>query len=1156
MKRPTIKARCGFLKTVRLGLLCPCVALALVLPALAQSEIGLVGHWKLDEGVAGGIVADATASSLHGQPAGFDAATAAANRVPGKIGRAVRFSSAGSIQLDKHAPALGKLTDFTVSMWIQYDGGGSRMLFTFSDGTLNHRIQVEVHNGALGFGWQDGGAWQNVMTAPLTWEPGRWYHVVFVNNNKTGKSILRSDDLVWQTHANTLSPAGLKSPVKRVAIGSLNGGYPHNGCIDDVRLFGSALPLADQLALYEASKGTPDDPQWVTAKTAMIERQRRVEMARRARKLFFTEEAPHLTKQELQQKTEWIFQTEEDDLSTRTDKEIAWTREMIERLQKRGDAPDLSDQLAALKKIEQGASAADEAIDAAGVRKLYFDIRALKRSVMLQSPEIDFSGIACVDAPYPYRSLDTHGTYQQTEWVHESRFRSEMCASHGAKLLVLEDFANTPTPRKVAPTADFGRAAAMFSFDLSFDGTKALFCMKPEDEKAYHLYEVGLDGNNLRQITSGGYSDIDPIYLPGGRYVFLSTRAETYAQCGMWARSYIQTRCDASGKNIHILTPGTEPEYSPSLFADGRVLSTRWEYNDKSPMHIQSLWTMRPDGTGAATFWGNQSERPDHLGEARQIPGTTKVMFTGFGHHDVWVGCIGVVDPNEGLNFPDGLWKVTQEMHWPEVGDGPVPTPGLTEQYHTSGKYAAYKTPYPLSEELFLVSARTGGIWVGGMRSGHDPTIGKFKLFLMDIYGNRELIYQGDNNVLYAQPVRSRKSPPTLLDRADMVGSEKDNPTIRPGVFFSSNIFENAPPETREHGKYLRVVESMPKNYSVGIVHSGGKPFGSEGPNTAWGVWGDRFLAGKTPTPTTDLTWGDASVVQGPVTSVTGPLAVKQVHGTVPIHEDGSVNFNVPPCRMLYFQVLDDHYRAVHTMRSWVSARPGESRGCTGCHEAHKSTPAARPIMAKWVPDTIEPPPWGVHSLSYVRDVQPVFDRACAKCHQGDGEAVARLDLTLRPDASKTGSSMGGVQRWGGIFPEPYLTLALGENHQGFRGTPTVPASRNYVALPTGFIPRYDTIPPLTYLSPKSRLITQAMDKSRCGKNISPEDLRMLIAWVDLWAMFRSDEELREIEDAPSDWFPLWTFPPKTKSAPRVRTEYSQDEYTRPEDRLSKNKKH
>jgi hypothetical protein len=201
----------------------------------------------------------------------------------------------------------------------------------------------------------------------------------------------------------------------------------------------------------------------------------------------------------------------------------------------------------------------------------------------------------------------------------------------------------------------------------------------------------------------------------------------------------------------------------------------------------------------------------------------------------------------------------------------------------------------------------------------------------------------------------------------------------------------------------------------------------------------------------------------------------------------------------------------------------------------------------------MEPPPWGVRSLSYVTDVQPIFDRACAECHQGKGRAVAQLDLTLRPDDSPTKSGMGGVQRFGGVFPEPYLTLTLGKDNHHIRGTPRVPASRTYVGVPTTPATRYDTLPPLTYLSPQSKLIAEAMDRNRCGKDLLAEDLRMLIAWVDLWAMYRSDEDVREIEDAPSDWFPLWTYPPKTKTAPRVRTEYCQDEYTRPEDRLAKN---
>jgi hypothetical protein len=1105
-------------------------------PKRSRGDNRLIGYWKLDEVGPGSLVADVSANQWHGRCDRSKPEACA----PGKLGTAFRFPAAGTVSLDRHAAALGRLGDFTLSLWIQYSGGASRQMFSLSDGTLNHRIQVEVHNECLQFGWQDGGAFSAFGIERLAWKPGTWYHVVFVNDSRSGKTILRSNDLAWKGHPNTLSPAGLKSPTKRVEIGSLNGQYAFNGSIDEVRLFDTALPLSDQLALYESLRGTPADPQWQAAKTALVER----ETSRRNHGFYarLVREDARLSVSERQRKLDWLFQAEEDGLASCTTKELAWTREMIQRLQGRGAAIDLTQELAELRRLETRPATPD----AAAMLTRYFDIRTLKRRVMFKSPEVDFSSVICVDAPYTRRSQDTHGTPHQDEWVHESRFRSEMCASHGAKLLVLENVAGAAAPRQIAPPEGFGRPVAMFSFDLSFDARRAVFCMKPEDEKGYHLYEIGLDAKNFRQITSGGYSDIDPIYLPGDRYLFLSTRAEVYAQCGMWARSHILTRCDADGSNVYILSPATEPEYSPSLLEDGQVLFTRWEYVDKFANRIQSLWTMRPDGTGTAVFWGNQSEYPDHLGEARQVPGSAKVMFTGFGHHDVWAGCIGTVDPRQGRNFPHGIWKVTQDRPWPEVGDGPVPTPGATPHFHASGRYAAYKTPYPLSEELFLVSARSGDMGPGFMHSAHDPTIGKFKLYLMDIYGNRELVHEGDHNVLYAQPIRARKVPTRLPDLADMPGAERNSPKVRPGLFFSKNIFAGAPAEVRGQGKYLRVIETLPKNYSIGIVSSGGKPFGSPGPDTAWGAWGERFLPGKRPTPTTDISWGDSAIFSGPATSLSGPLAVKQEHGTVPIHEDGSVCFQAPPCRMLYFQVLDQGHRAIHTMRSWVSVRPGEQRGCVGCHEMHNATYANQPAAVEREPDAIQPPPWGLRSLSYVKDIQPIFDRACAECHSGNGQAVKTLDLTLRPDQQ-------GAHRWGGVFCEPYLTLLLGKDHGRIDGAcPGYAAERGYVAVPSTITTRYDTLPPFTCLSPKSRLVREAMDKGRCGKRLAPEDLRMLISWVDLWAMYRSDEDLRAIEDPPAEWFPLWTYAPRTKSAPRVRTEYAQDEFQRPEDRLVK----
>jgi len=113
--------------------------------------------------------------------------------------------------------------------------------------------------------------------------------------------------------------------------------------------------------------------------------------------------------------------------------------------------------------------------------------------------------------------------------------------------------------------------------------------------------------------------------------------------------------------------------------------------------------------------------------EARPIPGSHRVMFAGHGHHQVYWGSIGIVDPKEGFNYPHGLTKVTWDVPWCEVGNGPAEKQE-TASYHTAGAYRGYKAPYPLSEEVFLVSAR------------HSGRGSKFMIFLMDVYGNREVI--------------------------------------------------------------------------------------------------------------------------------------------------------------------------------------------------------------------------------------------------------------------------------------------------------------------------------------------------------------------------------------------------------------------------------
>ena len=76
---------------------------------------------------------------------------------------------------------------------------------------------------------------------------------------------------------------------------------------------------------------------------------------------------------------------------------------------------------------------------------------------------------------------------------------------------------------------------------------------------------------------------------------------------------------------------------------------------------------------------------------------------------------------------------------------------------------------------------------------------------------------------------------------------------------------------------------------------------------------------------------------------------IKRMLGTVPVEEDGSVIFKIPANTPVSIQPLDKDGVAVQWMRSWLTGQPGEIVSCV--------------------------------------EVQPILDRACIACHNGEGKA-------------------------------------------------------------------------------------------------------------------------------------------------------------------------
>ena len=366
--------------------------------------------------------------------------------------------------------------------------------------------------------------------------------------------------------------------------------------------------------------------------------------------------------------------------------------------------------------------------------------------------------------------------------------------------------------------------------------------------------------------------------------------------------------------------------------------------------------------------------------------------------------------------------------------------------------YMAFQTPFPISKDLMLVSARRGE----HPQTTRDAELGWFHLYLMDYDGNMELLYQGAYNILHAQPVRSRAKPPVLPSPVRWPG-KMASADQRPddGFFYNSDVYEGT---TIPRGmvKFLRVLEIESQTYCDGVRSTGREAdlYRKQGAFPQFGLFGET------------------------VTSFLMDDATKRILGTVPVQEDGSVYFKAPPVRALYFQLLDGSGRCLHTMRSFTHVMPGETRSCVGCHETRGVAPEQKPSLVNLpAPSEISPPPWGDETVSFPRFVQPILDKHCVRCH-GVEKTEAEIDLTHRTE-------QGTLLSW------PYVTLVFGKNPKTVADLPKTSIAGPifpYHTYPNSEVkyPTQDTVvPPLTAMSYRSRLV----DLATSGKHYDVQRL-------------------------------------------------------------------
>jgi hypothetical protein len=518
---------------------------------------------------------------------------------------------------------------------------------------------------------------------------------------------------------------------------------------------------------------------------------------------------------------------------------------------------------------------------------------------------------------------------------------------------------------------------------VNYDGDRIIFSWRKGGTENYHLYEINVDGTNLKQLTDGEYDDIEPTYLPDDSIIFCSSRCKRWVNCWL-TQVAVLYRCDADGKNVRQLSSNNEHENTPWPLPDGRILYQRWEYTDRSQVHYHHLWTINPDGTSQMTYYGNL-----HPGivmiDAKPIPDSNKILSIfspGHGQRE-HAGAITVITPKTGPDDQGSAKRISKANN--------------------------YRDPWAFSGDTFMAAQGT-------------------KILLMNEKGREQEIYRLPDElqkkgvqIHEPRPVRKRKRERMIPDR---IIAKEDT-----GTLILSNVYEGRNMAGVKKGsiKKLLVLETLPKpiNYTGGMD---------------------------------PLSYG-------------GTFTLERILGTVPVEADGSASMELPADRGLFFVALDADGRAVKRMQSFLTVKPGETTSCVGCHEPRTQTPVnhkkstllallrepSRLTKIEGVPDVIDFP----------RDVQPILDRHCLKCHDYDKRTAGVI---------LTGDH-------GPMFSHSYVTLTI--KHQVADGRNR--AQSNYAPYKLG-----------SAASP----LMHKIEKGHKGVKLTEHEKLMVQLWIDSGAAY------------------------------------------------------
>jgi hypothetical protein len=542
---------------------------------------------------------------------------------------------------------------------------------------------------------------------------------------------------------------------------------------------------------------------------------------------------------------------------------------------------------------------------------------------------------------------------------------------------------------KLSPIAPDGVVTPITNFvgasisdpKVSFDGKKILFSMRPPGGTWRNIYEINADGTGLRQVTSGGGHDFDPLYLPDDKIVFTSTRDNEMDEYNHSLAAHLY-ECDLDGGNLERVSFNQSDDFDPTLLPNGRIMYTRWEHF--GTFNRFPLFVSNPDGTGIFHLFGPHDRNFFHAAPTPdgRIIAIESTMILGD------AGPIAVLKPEQG---PADPVNGSRALHWdvvtPQVNNDGEPWP-----------YGVFKYPRPLGGNKFVVSyslpAATEndvdyGLYTFTLNQTGSGTPSDPATFSVN---NLTFLYDDPNaNEYDAQLLAPHPKPPVIPSTIDR--------SVDYGVFLAQDVFNRGTNDGQEIP--IRGVDRID---SIAVIAS---------------------------RPTVPGEANDFSANE---------FEKRALIGMAPVYPDGSFRIKVPANTPISFATLDTTGRGFVVKRTWLAVRPGEEfNKCVGCHEdrvAGGPVPTnPNPMAALYPAHDLNIPKQNFTVINYQSTIGPIVAAKCASCHQGTPPA-GNLDLTATPDTTARGmifprgyinlsgeSMMGGTQVVEPAFPRKSLLI-------------------------------------------------------------------------------------------------------------------------------------